>query len=107
MEKIPAAPPPYPVGYEEVETVLVEGTSNALMMAIVGYFAPNRNRDIREIYGQTGDGHQNPGAHTFSWNDRNRRKLAIIYNRTFWNAVQLPRSQYIPDGRTIRESKGH
>ena len=52
---IPAAPPPYPVGYDEVETVLVESTTDALMMAIVGYFAPNRNRDIREIYGQTGD----------------------------------------------------
>ena len=46
---IPAAPPPYPVGYDEVKTVLVEGTTDALMIAIVGYFTPNRNRDIREI----------------------------------------------------------
>ena len=52
---IPAATPPYPVGYDEVEAVLVEGTTDDLMMTIVGYFAPNRNRDIREIYGQTGD----------------------------------------------------
>ena len=50
---IPAASPLYPVGYDEVETVLLEGTTDALMVAIVGYFAPNRNRDIREIYGQT------------------------------------------------------
>ena len=55
LRNITAAPPPYPVGYDEVETVLVEGTTDALMMAIVGYFAPNRNRDIKEIYGQTGE----------------------------------------------------
>ena len=46
---ITAAPPPYPVGYDVVETVLVEGTTDALMIAIVGYFAPNRNKDIKEI----------------------------------------------------------
>ena len=44
----------YPVGYEEAESVLVQGTTLALMTAIVGNFPPHRNQNIREIYGQMG-----------------------------------------------------
>ena len=47
---IPPASPPYLVGYDEVETVLVERTTDAMMMAIGEYFTSNPNRDIREIY---------------------------------------------------------
>ena len=48
-------------------------------------------------------GHKNPGG--FTWNDKSRRKLAVIHNRTLvgiWDAIQ----QYIPDGRTVREIQG-
>lgn len=42
---------PYPVGFHEVETVLMAGTKEALLSAIVSNFPLNRNRTIREIYG--------------------------------------------------------
>ena len=45
----------YPAGYNEVETVLTGGTTAALLTSIVGNFPRNRNRVIREIYGQTSD----------------------------------------------------
>ena len=41
--------------YEEVETVLVDNTTDALRMAIAGHFDANRNRANREIHGQTSD----------------------------------------------------
>ena len=54
---VPAVPPgaAYPAGYQEAETVLVQGTNLALMTAIVANFSSNRHRDIREMYGQMGD----------------------------------------------------
>ena len=54
---VPAVPlgGPYPVGFEEVETVLMQETKEALLSAIIGNFPGNRNRTIREIHGQTSD----------------------------------------------------
>ena len=54
---VPAVPPGgvYPVGYSEADTVLTLPTHKALMTAIVSHFAANRNRRIREIFGQTAD----------------------------------------------------
>jgi hypothetical protein len=43
----------YPAGYRETESVLTAPTTAALLMSIVGNFPTNRNRVIREIYGQT------------------------------------------------------
>ena len=45
----------YPIGYQEVETVLVHATTPGLKMAISVSFSPNRGRMIRQVSGQTGD----------------------------------------------------
>ena len=52
---VPAVPRggAFPPGYKEAETVLTEGTTAALLTAIVGNFRPRRNRMVRQIYGQT------------------------------------------------------
>ena len=54
MSAVPAGGT-YPVGYQEVETVLVHATISGLMMAILGSFSPNRGQTIRQVSGQTGD----------------------------------------------------
>ena len=43
----------FPPRYKKAETVLTEGTPNALITAIVGNFHPHRNTIVRQIYGQT------------------------------------------------------
>lgn len=45
----------YPLWYNEVETMLVDNTIDALRMAIVGHFLANRMRQIWKIYEQTLD----------------------------------------------------
>lgn len=54
---VTAVPPggAYPAGYRETETVLVQDTSQALLTVIGGNLLANRNRWIREMYGQTGN----------------------------------------------------
>ena len=41
-----------PPQYKKAETVLTEGTPNALITATVGNFHPHRNMIVRQIYGQ-------------------------------------------------------
>ena len=43
----------FPKWYKEAETLLMEGTPDAHICAILGNFRTHRNRMVRQIYGQT------------------------------------------------------
>ena len=43
----------FPLSYKEAETLLMEGTPDAHICAILGNFRTHRNRMVRQIYGQT------------------------------------------------------
>ena len=84
------------MGFEEVETVIMQGTRDALLSAIIGNFPRNRNRKIREIHGQTSD--FAVGASTFCSN------IQITNQLTFqdWLSLLPSPGNYIPRIQLIR-----
>ena len=57
LRVLPAVHPvgTYPLGYDEVESLVVDNTIDALPMAIAGHFPTNRRQQILEIRAQTFD----------------------------------------------------